>query len=224
MQPIQALLFDLDGTLTHTDPVHLRAMQRLMLDEGLWIDEPGFREHVSGRSNAEIGLRLFPERTAEALAVLLARKEALFRELAVSLEPLAGVIELIDSAKQRGMRLALVTNAPRDNVSHMLNALGLSDRFDALVYGEELERPKPDALPYLTGLKRLDVGAQSAVAFEDSLPGVTAARAAGIFTVGIATTRSAEELIGAGADLAAADFTDDDLLNLFERNSGDVRL
>ena len=214
MQPIRALLFDLDGTLTHTDPVHFQAVQRLMLDAGLSIDEPGFREHVSGRSNAEIGLRLFPERTAEAHAALLARKEALFRELAVALDPLAGAIELIDLAKRQGMRLALVTNAPRDNVDHMLNALGLADRFDALVYGEELERPKPDALPYLTGLRRLDVRAQNAVAFEDSLPGVTAAKAAGIFTVGIATTRSAEELIAAGADLVAADFTDDELLRL----------
>ncbi|KAK0341546.1 hypothetical protein LTR94_025937, partial [Friedmanniomyces endolithicus] len=52
---IEALLMDLDGTLTHTDPIHLRAIQALLNQEGLSIDEEGFRRHVSGRSNLEIG-------------------------------------------------------------------------------------------------------------------------------------------------------------------------
>jgi HAD superfamily hydrolase (TIGR01509 family) len=209
---IKALLFDLDGTLTHTDPIHLRAVQRLLADHDRTIDEAGFREQVSGRSNVEIGLRLFPDRTADEHVALLARKEALFREFALDLVPLAGAIELINQARERGLGLALVTNAPRENVGHMLGAIGASGRFDTIVYGDEMARPKPDPLPYLTGLERLGATADEALAFEDSPPGVQAAKAAGIVTVGVATTRSPEELTAAGADLVIEDFTDERLV------------
>ncbi|MBK4988059.1 HAD-IA family hydrolase, partial [Pseudomonas sp. S36] len=66
--------------------------------------------------------------------------------------------------------------------------------------------PKPDPLPYLTGLQHLNAEAGQALAFEDSLPGVAAAHAAGIFTVGVATTQTPERLMAAGAGLVIDDF------------------
>lgn len=215
MPRIKALLFDLDGTLTHTDPVHLRAIQHLLESEGRMIDETAFRTHVSGRSNSEIGERLFPHHPVEAHAGLLARKEALFREFATDLVPLAGAVELIAAAGEAGLRLALVTNAPRENVGHMLTALGVAEAFDTIVHGDEMERPKPDPLPYLTGLHRLGVGAEAALAFEDSLPGLRAAKAAGLFTIGLATSLTEAELTGAGADLVTQDYRDARLADLF---------
>lgn len=208
---IKALLFDLDGTLTHTDDFHLQAVQRLMADHGRVIDDAGFREHVSGRSNVEIGKRLFPDKQAHEHVELLARKEALFRELAVDLKPLAGALELIDRARAKGLRLALVTNAPRVNVDHMLRALGAQDRFDTIVYADEMERAKPDPFPYLTGLQRLGVEASQALAFEDSPSGVMSAAAAGIRTIGLATTRTVEELTAAGSHSVINDFEDERL-------------
>lgn len=208
MPRIEALLFDLDGTLTHSDPIHLRAIQHLLAAEGRMIDEEGFRTHVSGRSNAEIGLRLFPERTVGDHAALLARKEALFRQFAADLAPLAGAVELLAAARAAGLRIALVTNAPRENVDHMLSAIGATGCFDTVVHGDEMARPKPDPLPYLTGLARLGAQADAALAFEDSPPGIRAAKAAGLFTVGLATSRTEAELVAAGADLVVADYRD----------------
>ncbi len=209
-----ALLFDMDGTLTHTDPVHLRAFRHLLADYGLTMDEAGYRENISGRSNPEVGLRLFPHHPTESHAAILSRKEALFREYALELMPLAGAVDLIASARSQGMPVALVTNAPRANVDHILNAIGLSDAFDTIVHGDEMARPKPDPLPYLTALDRLGSTAANALAFEDSIPGIRAATAAGIRTVGIATTLTEPALLQAGADLAVADFTDARLLAL----------
>lgn len=208
MPRIKALLFDLDGTLTHTDPIHLRAVQHLLSEHGLTIDEAGFREHVSGRSNVEIGLRLFPSHATDAHVTLLSRKEALFRQFALDLVPLAGAAELMVLAREQGAKLALVTNAPRENVDHMLGALGFAGHFDTIVYGDEMSRPKPDPLPYLTALQRLGVDAADGIAFEDSPPGLLAATRAGLFTVALATTRSEQDLLALGADLAIPDFAD----------------
>lgn len=214
MMRIKALLFDLDGTLTHTDPIHLRAVQHLLSDYGREIDEQGFREHLSGRSNPEAGLRLFPDLTVAEHVAIFARKEALFREFAADLVPLAGAAELIASARGANVATALVTNAPRPNVAHMLGAIGLTEAFDTIVYGDEMERPKPDPLPYLTALSRLGVAASEAVAFEDSAPGIRAAKAAGVTTVGIATTLTHAQLADAGADVTVLDFTDPQIARL----------
>ncbi|MDB6454520.1 HAD family hydrolase [Falsirhodobacter sp. 20TX0035] len=215
MPRIKALLFDLDGTLTHTDPVHLRAIRHLMAEHGLSLSDEDFRLHVSGRSNVDIGTRLFPNHDAAEHVTLLDRKEALFRDFATDLLPLPGAVALMDEAQAAGLKIALVTNAPRHNVDHMLAAIGLAGRFDTIVYGDEMTRPKPDPLPYLTGLQRLGVAAEEALAFEDSPPGLLAATRAGLTTVALATTRTEEDLLALGADLAVPDFTDPRLLTLF---------
>jgi beta-phosphoglucomutase-like phosphatase (HAD superfamily) len=79
-----------------------------------------------------------------------------------------------------------------------------------------LPRSKPDPLPYLTGLERTGAEAAHSVAFEDSLSGVRAAAAAGLAVVGLTTTLGADALIGAGATIAASDFTDPRIPALIE--------
>ncbi|MNV99221.1 2-deoxyglucose-6-phosphatase [compost metagenome] len=101
----------------------------------------------------------------------------------------------------------------------MLDAMGLSGRFKHVLVAEELPRAKPDPLPYLTGLECLQAQASHALAFEDSLPGVTAASRAGIFTVGLSTSQAPAALLAAGAQLVVADFEDPTLWSLIERMS-----
>lgn len=209
---IEALLFDLDGTLVHTDPLHLVAMRDLLEREGVAIDEETFVTRVSGQPNETVGRFLFPERTAAEHRDFIARKEARFRELAGQLTPLAGVVAFIDRARADGLRIALVTNAPRSNVAHMLGTLGIADRFEIVIYGDEMERAKPDPLPYRLALEAFGLRPNQAIAFEDSLPGLAAAKGAGLFCVGVATSRSPDELRAAGADLAVADFEDAQIL------------
>jgi beta-phosphoglucomutase-like phosphatase (HAD superfamily) len=114
----------------------------------------------------------------------------------------------------------VVTNAPRANAEHMLDVLGLGDRFDSVLVAEELPRAKPDPLPYLTGLECLGASAEAGIAFEDSIPGLTAAVGAGVFTVGLATSQSPEALLAAGAHLVVEDFNDPRLWAVIERMLG----
>ena len=205
---MKALLFDLDGTLTHTDPLHFKAIANLLGQHGRNISENLFKQYVSGRSNSEICTYLFPEKSQAEHIILSAEKERLFRELAVQLVPTAGLEMLLDFANQHDIKLGLVTNAPSVNVTHMLAALTLSDRFDVIVLGDELARAKPDPLPYLTALEALGAEPHQALVFEDSIPGIRAGISAGIRTFGVMSTLSQEEILSAGANFAIADFTD----------------
>lgn len=205
IERFEALLFDMDGTLSDTDAIHRQALVDTFTARGVAVSDEDFHRHVSGQSNDAIFTRFFPDLSEEDRRRLADEKEALYRRLTPRMTPMPGLERLIGWAKASGVACALVTNGPRPNVEHTLKVLGLVDSFDALVLGEDLPRAKPDPLPYLEALRRLGVAAERTVAFEDSAPGVAAALEAGVFTVEI-TGPSRSAGLGLGAHLVVPDF------------------
>ncbi len=203
---LKALLFDLDGTLADTDRLHEQAWLEGLAQHGIQGDHAYYQTQISGGLNPEIVRRLLPQLSEAEGEAFLAQKEARFRELAAGVGPLPGLGELWNWAQSRGLRRALVSNAPRVNALFMLERLGL--KFDAVVLSEELPAGKPDPLPYRTALAQLGIGPDAALAFEDSPSGVRAAVGASIRTVALTTGHRPEALEQAGAFLSIADFTD----------------
>ncbi|MCG7392153.1 HAD family phosphatase [Microvirga sp. ACRRW] len=216
---LKALIFDMDGTLVHSDPVHMKAFIEVLSPEGVVIDDDVYRSTIIGRTNELIFATLLPHRSVEEHVTFAEEKEATFRRMALDLKPLDGLIALLDWAEARGIKIALVTNAPRLNAEHMLDVLGLTERFPIQVTIDQVARGKPDPLPYLTALERLGVRAEEAIAFEDSPSGMKAAKSAGIYSFGVLTGLSAEEMLAVGADAALTDFHDADLWDLLKQKS-----
>jgi HAD superfamily hydrolase (TIGR01509 family) len=213
---LKALIFDMDGTLVHSDPTHLEAFAEILGPEGIEIDEDLYRSSIIGRTNEAIFASLLPHRSVAEHEDFADRKEAAFRRLALDLKPLDGLVDVLDWADAHGVRIALVTNAPVMNATHMLDVLGLAERFTVKVTIEEVERGKPDPLPYLTALERLGVGAGEALAFEDSPSGMRAAKAAGLFSFGVLTGLTADQMTGLGADRTIETFRDAGLWEILE--------
>ncbi|MCS7058463.1 MAG: HAD-IA family hydrolase [Meiothermus sp.] len=203
---LQALLFDLDGTLADTDRLHEQAWLEALARYGIKADHHYYQTQISGGLNPEIVRRVLPQLSQAEGDRFLAQKEARFRELATQVAPLPGLLKLWKWAQERGLRRALVSNAPRENAEHILGQLGLC--FDLVVLSEELPTGKPDPLPYRTALQRLGLGPEAALAFEDSPSGVRSAVGAGIPTVALTTGHRAYNLEQAGAFLCIPDFTD----------------
>jgi HAD superfamily hydrolase (TIGR01509 family) len=210
----RALLFDLDGTLAETDSLHLPTWVDVLRPYGVEVDEEFYRDRISGRSTGEVVRALLPDLTAEEGRSIGDAKEASFRERASELEPLPGLVDFVERGRERGMKIALVTNAPEENVEAILLALKLRDYFDTIVLADEVEAVKPDAAPYRAALRKTDVPAEAALAFEDSVSGISSSVAAGIPTVGIASSQDPDRLLRAGAFMTAEDFTDPQLLAL----------
>ena len=117
----------------------------------------------------------------------------------------------MEEGRRRGLSLALVTNAPSENVEAVLLALELREFFDEVVLSDEVGNVKPDPAPYREALERLGVAPAEALAFEDSTSGIASAVGAGIPTVGIASTQAPETLEEAGAFMVAEHFADPEL-------------
>jgi HAD superfamily hydrolase (TIGR01509 family) len=216
-----ALLFDLDGTLVDSDPLHAEVFIRMYAERGRRIDHDFYMRVIHGRQSRDSFAEEFPGEDPDALGE---QKEAIFlRDLADKVRPIAGGADVLGAARAAGLRMALVSNAPRQNAKVMLAATGVADLLDTVVLAADVPRGKPFPDAYLEALARLDVPAGRAVAFEDSPAGIAASRAAGIFTVALRTSLSAETLTDAGADATISDFTDPALPGLIECLTG-VRL
>jgi HAD superfamily hydrolase (TIGR01509 family) len=212
----RALLFDLDGTIAETDSLHLPTWVDALQPYGVEVDEEFYRDRISGRNTAEIVRELLPDLTDEQGRSIGDAKEASFRERASELEPLPGLVDFVERGRERGMWIALVTNAPEENVEAILLALKLRDLFDVVVLADEVEAVKPDPAPYRAALRKMTVPVKDALAFEDSVSGISSSVAAGIPTVGIASSQDPKRLLGAGAFTTAQDFTDPQLLALID--------
>ncbi|KAI4371481.1 hypothetical protein MLD38_019711 [Melastoma candidum] len=196
--PLQAVLFDVDGTLCDSDPLHYYAFREMLLEIGFNggkpIDEDFFIRNIGGRHNDDIAAVLFPDDIPRGLK-LTEDKEAMFRKLASEqLAAIDGLYKLKQWIEDRGLKRAAVTNAPRENAELMISMLGLSDFFQAVILGSECKHAKPHPEPYLKALEVLDASKEHTIIFEDSVSGIKAGVAAGMPVIGL-TTRNPEDLL-----------------------------
>eukprot|EP00873_Tetraselmis_striata_P023943 jgi/Tetstr1/444207/TSEL_032100.t1 len=213
LSSVKGILFDIDGTLCNSDPLHLAVFQDMLAEVGFnggaAIDEEFFRVRIAGRHNPDIMADFFPEWPEDKQTQFSDDKEARFRMLAGDrLERMPGLSEFLQWMDQAGVRRVAVTNAPRANAEVMLGGMRLREEFEALVIGAECSRPKPFPDPYQAGLAALGMRPDETIAIEDSPSGLRAAVAAGIPTIGIMSGQTAESLVAAGACYLVQDYND----------------
>jgi len=238
-QPLLGILFDIDGTLVNSDPLHFKVFQDLLLQQDGFndnkpIDELFFRSHIHGRQNALIMEELFPTWSLQRREEWSIHKEDFFRKAAssqVASLKMPGLDRLRTWIQERktsfSICCAAVTNAPRLNAEAILNGIGYgidddTDNddggcfFQTLVIGDECEKAKPDPCPYLTACERLDVSAENCIIFEDSPSGATAGVAAGAFVIGVRSGQEESTLLDVGCKLVIEDFEDSKLWECLE--------
>jgi HAD superfamily hydrolase (TIGR01509 family) len=215
-----SLLFDLDGTIVETDPLHLKAFNSVFTPHGVTIDWATYKARIIGRNNPEVAAEFLPGVPVAEHEAIMARKEAAYREQIDSLEAASGLLALLDWADASGIPCGVVTNAPRVNADAVLDLLALRHRFKVLVIGPELREAKPHPLPYLTALEALGGDVARSVAFEDSRAGIASATAAGLGVVGLTTSFDEATLRAAGAQVAGPDFRSTAIIDFVRQRTG----
>ena len=200
--PLRAAVFDFDGVIVDSEPLHFRALRDALQASGVSITREEYWSHLLA-SDDRGAIRLAFERRGEAadperLERVAARKVERFAELIPEIPVFPGASELISTLATE-VPLAIASGARHDEVEEILSGLGLRDAFQAIVGAEDSERTKPDPAPYLEAARRLAARAPGlepteCVAFEDTAPGIAAALGAGMKVVGIAHSYPADKL------------------------------
>lgn len=203
METLEALIFDLDGVIIDSEPIHEQTERTLFSRIGLGVPDfeyPGFKG-VPDRDVIEYVNRKYGNGAFDVDQLIEVRQE-IYHELAVHVQPLPGVIPFVRAASTR-YRLAITTSSVPSNI---FLPDELDGCFDVLVTASDVQRAKPDPQPYLLTVERLGLDAGNCLVIEDSIHGVHSAIRAGCLVAGLTTTFSAQQLKEAGAGIVADTF------------------
>lgn len=192
--PARAVIWDMDGVLIDSGPLHFQAWRETLARERRIEFTPALFQRTFGWRNAEMLRDVLGADIEQAEIDFLAGvKEARYRELARQHSArllLPGVIECLARLQQAGWRQAVASSAPAENVAVILEALPLREYFGAVVTAEDVARGKPDPAPFLTAARRLGVTPARCVVVEDAPAGIEAARRAGMACIALLTTHA----------------------------------
>jgi HAD superfamily hydrolase (TIGR01509 family) len=178
----EAYLFDCDGTIADSMPLHYVAWSKALAEQGCEFSEDLFYAW-GGMSVAEIIFTLNVQRGLNMpVADVGKRKEELYFENLPVLRAVPEVLEHIEASYGR-IPLAVVSGSTRESVTASLRALHILDKFDTLVCAGDYRKSKPDPEPFLIAARRLGIAPENCLVFEDADMGIQAATAAGMASV-----------------------------------------
>jgi beta-phosphoglucomutase family hydrolase len=182
--PHDAYLFDCDGTIVDSMPLHYIAWKKILAEWNCHFDEHHFYS-LGGTPIAEIVSLLNKQHNLRMpVEAVCSRKEQLYYELLPQLKAIPEVLEHIH-ARYGEIPFAVVSGGTREAVTASLTTLEILDRFDLLVCAEDYKKGKPDPEAFLVAAERLKVNPTRCLVFEDTDLGIQAATAAGMPSVKI---------------------------------------
>jgi HAD superfamily hydrolase (TIGR01509 family) len=179
------VVFDLDGLIVDSEPIHELANDLYLARLGAAIDG-SLREDMMGRRVRDL-TEAIAARVGRPAAEVFAEREAVFWDLLErdGVKAMPGLEQSIASLAAAGLPLAVATSGTRAYVEHVLERLGIGAAFQVVVSGEDVALGKPDPEIYLLAAELLGASPGDCVALEDTFHGVAAARAAGMHTIAI---------------------------------------
>ncbi|RNC67582.1 MAG: HAD family phosphatase [Desulfuromonadales bacterium] len=205
---LSAVIFDFDGIIVDTEPLHYRAFQVILEPLGLGYSWEDYVSLYMGFDDRDAFREAFGSKgkvlAAEELELLIGRKAAAFQEIiADGVTPYPGVVELIEAISGQ-LPLALCSGALHCDIHPILTGLDLSGAFDVMVTADEVQASKPDPASYRLAVERLSsifpdggILPDACIAIEDTPAGIASASGAGIPVVAVTNSYPADRLAGA---------------------------
>ena len=183
----RAVIWDVDGTLIDSGPLHFETWQKTLEAERWTLTHERFQATFGQRNDAVLRALLGPELSDAEIARIGGAKEQLYRDLVRDrgIHPLPGVRDWLPRLKAAGWRQAIASSAPRANLEAIVAALELDVYFDAIVSGDDVQHGKPDPEIFLLAAEKVAVTPARCVVVEDAPAGVEGARRAGMRSVGV---------------------------------------
>lgn len=193
---VRAAIFDLDGTLIDNNSYHLLTWQKYVerFDRNMTKEE--YNENINGRTNKNALEYVYQRKMTEEEATPLAlEKEAMYREIyQPHIEPVPGLIDLLEQLAERGIPMAIATSGIEVNIQFMFSNIPIEKYFKFIVNSSHIKKGKPDPEIYIKTADMLSIPVSNCLVFEDAVVGIESAKRAGMHVVAITTTHAIEEL------------------------------
>ena len=219
---LQAIIFDLDGVIVDSHPVHQQAWKIFFRSLGKEVPDHELSFVLEGRKREDILRHFLGDLSEDQVKYYGARKESLFRDSRQELKTIQGLPEFLDRLEAAALPLALASSASRSRARYMLEWLDLKRHFRVIVTGDDVAKGKPDPAIFHLAAQGLNVAPENILVCEDAVCGVAAAKEAGMKCLAIAANGRGPLLKKAGADCVVPDFTAarlDDLRGLFAKSA-----
>ncbi len=190
--PLRAVVFDMDGVLLDSEPLHHAVMNRVLAPEGVVVSEADYRAYIGTTDDDTWRDLVTRHRLPQPQhAYQAAYDDAIQEAYALHSVPSPGLHELLARLAARGLTLAVASSSRRTWVEAALRHLAVRDAFDVVVTGDMVARGKPDPEIYQLAAAQLGVSPAACIAIEDAPKGVAAAVAAGMQVIGVRTPYTA---------------------------------
>ena len=218
---LEAVIWDMDGVIADTALYHFKAWQDVFRKRGVSYTEEDFKRNFGRRNDTIIpdimGGNLSP---SEVEAIATEKEENYRQRVAQNIKPLPGAIELIRALRERGVKMAIASSSPVENIQLILGGLGIDSYFQVIVWGRQVSEGKPSPQGFLLAAKKLEVAPENCVVIEDAIDGVAGAKRAGMSCLAVTNNHSKQSLVAADLVVDTLEaVTVDDLAGLFGKES-----
>lgn len=209
--PLKAVLFDMDGVIVDTEPLHRKAYFHLFKDLGIEVNDSLY-ETFTGNSTQKVCQRIIDlfglDLHWKDLASIKRNYFKHYFDTDSDFGLLEGVDSLVELYRSQGIRMAVASSAHRNTIQWVLDKFNLQDYFESTISGADLKESKPHPEIFLLAAESLEQSTQNCMVIEDSTNGIIAAKRAGIFCAAFKSPNSV------GQDYSQADVLVDQLLEL----------
>ena len=219
----RAVIFDVDGVIVDSEPIHIEAEKKTLLKHGVRITTEELRTYTGTTSDFEFNDLIRKYKLNTTAKALFDEKEVImFRLLEEGFEPTKGVLDLIKNLKQEGFKLGIATSGHRKLAYYYLSTLGIESFFDTVVCAEDITHSKPDPEIFLKAAQGLGVKPEDCVVIEDAKLGIEGALKAGMKCIGYSNPHSGNQDLSK-ADWIVSDFARLDFQRLLRTDSLRIR-
>jgi len=203
---IEGIVFDMDGVLIDSHPVHRVAWSKFLATVGRSVTDEGLSFILAGRRREEILRHFLGDLPESKIAEYGRQKDLFFEENFQDVKLIPGVRNFLESLEAAGLKSAIATSASSARTWGTLGRLGLGEKFSIIVTGDDVAVGKPDPAVYMLVSRRMNLSPEKLLVFEDAPCGVQAAKSAGMRCIGVSTNGRAEMLLQCGAEVIVPDF------------------
>jgi len=203
---LQAIVFDMDGVIVDSHPVHRLAWKQFLLTLGKEVSDRDLDCILEGWKREEMLRYFLGELTDDQVTEYGHRKDEFFQQVGMRPKLVPGLRKFVNHLESLGIPKAIATSASQRRTRLTLDRLGLSQHFPVVITANDVVHGKPDPAVYFMAAAKMGVDPENIAVMEDSVSGVKAAKSAGMRCLGIAKNSRRALLRQAGADHVVANF------------------